>query len=183
MGNKTIKLHLGCGKRFIPGFIHIDKDHYDHVDYQRNFKDLSIFDDNSIDIIYLCHCFNYFDDEEARDALKEGHRVLKVGGVLRIAVPDFATIVKAYLKFKDLRLVKRSVTGYYKSKSGVEYHRTVYDEETLKNLLLECGFSKVSRYDWRSTSHSKYDDYSQAYLPHMDKENGIHISLNLEATK
>jgi hypothetical protein len=65
----------------------------------------------------------------------------------------------------------------------VEYHRTVYDEDTLKNLLLECGFSKISRYDWRSTSHSKYDDYSQAYLPHMDKESGIHMSLNLEAVK
>jgi len=27
------------------------------------------------------------------------------------------------------------------------------------------------------------DDHSQAYLPHMDKENGILISLNIEATK
>ncbi|RPJ57790.1 MAG: methyltransferase, partial [Dehalococcoidia bacterium] len=26
-------------------------------------------------------------------------------------------------------------------------------------------------------------DYSQAYIPHMDKENGILISLNVEATR
>jgi hypothetical protein len=27
------------------------------------------------------------------------------------------------------------------------------------------------------------DDYSQSYLPHMDKENGTLMSLNLEAVK
>jgi hypothetical protein len=28
-----------------------------------------------------------------------------------------------------------------------------------------------------------FDDYSQAYIPHMDKEGGRLISLNLEAEK
>ena len=28
-----------------------------------------------------------------------------------------------------------------------------------------------------------YDDYSQSYLPHMDKENGMLMSLNLEGRK
>ena len=31
--------------------------------------------------------------------------------------------------------------------------------------------------------HIDYDDYSQAYYPHMDKDNGILISLNVEAIK
>ena len=31
--------------------------------------------------------------------------------------------------------------------------------------------------------HPDYDDHSQAYFPHMDKENGIHVSLNLECVK
>jgi predicted SAM-dependent methyltransferase len=29
-----IKLHLGCGKRYIPGFIHIDLADYPHIDYK-----------------------------------------------------------------------------------------------------------------------------------------------------
>jgi predicted SAM-dependent methyltransferase len=181
--SKKIKLHLGCGKRNFPGFIHVDKDPWEHVDYQRDIKDLSVFKDNSVDLIYVCHCFNAFDDDEAKEALKEWNRVLKKGGILRIAVPDFDGIVKAYAKFKDLRLVKRLVTGYYEGKSGVDYHKAVYDEKTLRDLLLMCGFSKVDRYDWRKTEHAQYDDYSQAYLPHMDKENGVHVSLNLEAVK
>ena len=180
---KKIKLHLGCGKRHFPGFIHIDKDEYDHTDYVRDIKDLSNFKDNSVDLIYLCHCFNNFNDEDARKALSEWHRVLKKRGILRIAVPDFKAVVKAYLKFKDLNLLKRIITGYYESKKGVDYHRAVYDEKTLTKLLIECGFSDVHRYDWRKTEHAEHDDYSQAYLPHMDKEHGLHMSLNLEAVK
>ena len=41
----------------------------------------------------------------------------------------------------------------------------------------------ISKYNWRETSHSMFDDHSQAYFPHMDKEHGIHVSLNLECNK
>ena len=45
------------------------------------------------------------------------------------------------------------------------------------------GFKEVYRYDWRETEHSNIDDFSQAYIPHMDKENGELMSLNIEAIK
>ena len=176
-----LKLHLGCGKRFIPGFIHIDQDYYDHVDYQQNIQDLSIFQDDSAELIYVCHCFNYLDEDEATTAVTEWRRVLKPGGVLRIAVPDFASIVRYYVEHGDIRPLQRLVTGYYKSKDAVIYHRAVYDERSLSRLLNSCGFEHVRRYDWRETSHARVDDYSQAYLPHMDKEKGLLMSLNLEA--
>ena len=35
----------------------------------------------------------------------------------------------------------------------------------------------IRLYDWRDTEHS------QAYIPHMDKENGIFVSLNVECEK
>ena len=54
---------------------------------------------------------------------------------------------------------------------------------TLCELLQEAGFKNPHRYDWKDTDFAEYDDYSQAYLPHMDKENGILMSLNLEAVK
>jgi len=63
------------------------------------------------------------------------------------------------------------------------YHRTVYDFESLRSVLESVGFKNVRRYDWRQTIHKDYDDYSQAYIPHMDKENGLLISLNVEADK
>ncbi len=49
--------------------------------------------------------------------------------------------------------------------------------------LKEVGFKDIRRYDWRETEHSDIDDFSQCYLPHMDKENGMLMHLNIEAIK
>ena len=62
------------------------------------------------------------------------------------------------------------------------YHRQVFNFNRLKDILEESGF-KVTRYDWRDTEHAIYDDHSQAYFPHMDKEKGILVSLNVECEK
>ena len=59
----------------------------------------------------------------------------------------------------------------------------MYDFADLKKVLESAGFTNVHRYDWRTTIHREYDDYSQAYIPHMDKEHGTLISLNVEAVK
>jgi gamma-glutamylcyclotransferase (GGCT)/AIG2-like uncharacterized protein YtfP len=63
------------------------------------------------------------------------------------------------------------------------YHKTVYDFDSLKEVLETAGFSDVHCYNWRTTEHSHIDDHSQAYLPHMDKKNGTPISLNVECKK
>ena len=41
----------------------------------------------------------------------------------------------------------------------------------------------IKKYNWRNKSHSDFDDHSQSYLPHLDKENGYLISLNIECNK
>jgi hypothetical protein len=62
-------------------------------------------------------------------------------------------------------------------------HYNVFDRASLTESLLAAGFSKVEAYDWRKTEHADVDDFAQAYIPHMDKDNGVLISLNVEATK
>ena len=184
-----IKLHLGCGKRFIPDFIHIDLADYPHVDYKQGIDDLSMFSDNSVDLIYCSHALQYFDRQEALKVLKEWYGVLKVGGILRLAVPDFEAIIKVYQKYKDIE--HRGILGplygrmVIKITEGgkVAYHKTAYDFKSLKKMLESGGFKNVRRYDWRKTVHKDHDDFSQSYIPHMDKEHGLLISLNVEATK
>ena len=74
---------------------------------------------------------------------------------------------------------------YGKMKMGDKtiYHKTTYDFESLNNLLIDVGMKNIKRYDWRETEHSEFDDHSQSYLPHMDKDNGTLISLNVECIK
>jgi predicted SAM-dependent methyltransferase len=178
---KQIKIHLGCGKRYIPDFVHIDVRKFPHVDYIASVDKLDMFKDNSVDLIYACHLLEHFRRNETENVLREWYRVLKPGGILRIAVPDFEKLVEVYLKYKDLRLILGPLVG------GQDYpentHYRVFDFETLSEVLKKIGFKNVYKYDWRETVHKDYDDFSQAYIPHMDKDSGILISLNVEARK
>jgi predicted SAM-dependent methyltransferase len=176
-----MKLHLGCGKRFIPGFIHIDVVGYDHIDYLANIDDLSMFSDQSVQLIYNCHVLEHFHRRKVPRVLQEWFRVLAPGGVLRCAVPDFEALSLLYQKTKDLSLLVGPVFGRQDYLYNIHY--SMYDFTTLEKLLIEAGFSTVRKYDWRKTEHSGVDDYSQSYYPHMDKEGGMLLSLNVEAVK
>lgn len=182
-----MKLHLGCGKRYIPGFVHVDLDDYPHIDYKHDICSLPMFADDSADLIYSSHALEYFDRQEVQEVLREWHRVLRPSGILRVAVPDFEALIKVYAQYGDLnkilgplygRMVIRTLEG-----EKVVYHKTVYDFESLKEVLKSVGFKNVHRYDWRKTIHKDYDDFSQAYIPHMDKDYGLLISLNVETEK
>ena len=155
-----MKVNLGCGENYIPGFTHVDLDTYPHIDHQRDIRDLDIFDDNSADLIYSSHSLEYFDRIEVKAVLKEWIRVLKPGGVLRLAVPDFEAMVKVYLNYRDLdhRGILGPLYGKWPYKTVGEkvdtfYHKTTYDFKSLKNTLENAGLTKIKRYNWKETIH------------------------------
>jgi predicted SAM-dependent methyltransferase len=182
-----LKLHLGCDKRVIPGFVHVDLADYPHIDYRHDIRTLPMFADGEVDLIYACHVLEYFDRVDVIEVLREWLRVLKTEGTLRLAVPDFAAMSLVYQEYSDLALIHGPLYGRWEVDQGepkqVIYHRTVYDFSALRAVLETVGFKNIHRYDWRQTIHKDHDDYSQAYIPHMDKENGRLISLNVEASK
>ena len=179
-----IKINMGCGPRnFGKDWIHIDGGNYEHLDYS-DIRDLSQLRTNSVELIYASHVIEYFDRLEVVDLLSEWKRVLKPYGVLRLAVPNFAVLSELYLSGKiKLENTLGPLYGRMIMGDKVIYHKTTYDFSSLKNLLQEIGFYNVMPYNWRETEHAQFDDHSQAYFPHMDKTNGILISLNVECIK
>ena len=196
------KINMGCGWRnFGKDWIHIDGGEYPHLD----FKDITklVFKDNEIGLIYSSHVIEYFDREEVIPVLKEWRRVLRPGGILRVAVPDFEAMAKLYVggKFPLSNFLgplygkmKMGMKGPNEANAPTIYHKTVYDFQGLKEVLETSGFRNVRRYDWKTTSpHDKFDDHSQSYLSsegfkptktkRFDKEKGYLISLNVEAEK
>lgn len=181
-----MKLHVGAGKRYLPGFVHIDLANYPHIDYKKDVRDLSFLPAGKAELLYASHVLEYFDRWEVIKVLKTWRRALATGGILRVAVPDFEAMAKLYIK-KKYKLDSFLGPLYGRMQIGntdkMIYHKTTYDFASLKKLLRANGFTKIRRYDWRKTIHKDVDDHSQAYLPHMDKTRGTLISLNVEATK
>ena len=181
-----MKLHLGSGKRYLEGYIHVDLSDHEHIDYKQSIDDLKIFEDNSVEEIYASHVFEYFDLEHAKVVLAEWKRVLIKGGILRLAVPDFDNLLKVYEKTSDIEKILGPLFGKWEiTKENYSYHKVVYNNKLLTSILEEAGYKNVKQWDWRIVfrENKDYDDHSQAYFPHMDKENGIHVSLNLQAQK
>lgn len=96
-------------------------------------------------------------------------------------MPSFQAVVDWYVKTKDINAVMGLVCGGQKNEH--DYHYVIFDKDMLETAFLELGMGDVREWDWRTTEHAFIDDYSQAYLPHMSKETGMHVSLNLEAVK
>ena len=180
-----MKFNVGCGWRdFGDDWVHVDGGDYKHLDSDDIYLDK--YEVESADLIYASHVIEYFDREEVINLLNCWKKILKPGGILRVAVPDFSQIVSLYIKgYNEYKLEDFLGPLYGKMEMGKEtiYHRTAYDFNSLKTLLESVGMKEVKKYNWEETEHSEFDDHSQAYLPHLDKENGTLISLNMECVK
>ena len=176
-----VKVHLGCGDCYIPGFVHVDVVEREHVDWVHDVRTLPMFSDGEVGLIYASHVLEYFDWFEVIGVLREWNRVLKAGGTLRLAVPDFEALVWLYNKH-GIALVLGAIYGRIEVNGEAIYHRMAYDYPSLALVLRLAGFKNIRLWDWRETEHVEIDDCSRAYYPHMD-ETGVHLSLNVEATK
>jgi hypothetical protein len=141
--------------------------------------------DGAVELIYACHVLEYFDISEAVVVLTEWRKKLQFGGTLRLSVPDFAALAEVYRISGDLERVMGPLYGKWRIKGTdeIRYHRSIYDFSSLSTLLRSSNYGNIRRYNWKSTIHKDFDDYSQSYFPHMDKINGLAISINIEADK
>lgn len=178
---KVVKLHLGCGTKRLEGYVNVDIMSNECVDLVQNIATLDSFADGSVDEIYACHVLEHFKRNEYLLVLKEWSRVLKKGGVLRIAVPDFDSVIQEYNQSKNLKQLHGLLYG------GQDYdynfHYLAYNFEFLSESLKEVGIENVERYDWKEFLPEGFDDFSRAYIPHMDFLKGRLMSLNVVGTK
>jgi SAM-dependent methyltransferase len=177
-----IKLHLGCGHIKLPGYVNIDIMGAKAADVIADLRSLP-YPDASVDLVYSCAAIEHLGRREWVDALREWARVLKPGATLRLSTADFEAAVERYRDKHNLGELLGLLIGGQKDE--FDWHGMIFDFDTLATGLGEAGFGKVRRYDWRKTEIGALgiDDYSQAYLPHMDKENGRLMMLNVEATR
>jgi len=175
------RLHLGCGNKYLKDWIHIDIQAYDHVDLNIPVDQLTCFDDESVDEVYACHILEHIKRKDIKKVLIEWHRVLKRDGVLRLSVPDWDALVNRYQKTRNLDELMGLLYGGQRNE--YDFHYMTFNFDSLTKLLREIGFNKIEKYDPLTFIPEKYDDYSRAYLPHMDFKHGDLMSLNIVASR
>jgi len=109
----------------------------------------------SVDAIYSSHMLEHLDCCRAAVFLSEAKRILRRGGIIRLAVPDIRFHVEDYLKHQDAdhfmdaihlgRTGPRSWRGrIMRLFAGDRSHKWMYDGKSLCRLLSESGFCEAA---------------------------------------
>jgi SAM-dependent methyltransferase len=148
--NKLIKLHLGCGSKYLEGYINIDYPQSEHsvntvkADIYHDIRTLS-YADGSVDEIRSHHLFEHFDRAGAIALLMKWRRWLKPGGKLVIETPDFYSCATAYtfaLTKKRRMELGRHMLGSQEASWAIHYD--FWDEPKFEYVFKKCGFEKVT---------------------------------------
>jgi predicted SAM-dependent methyltransferase len=105
------------------------------------------FGDEMVDIIYSSHALEHLFLEEAQALLQDAYRVLKRGGMIRLAVPDLEYALRLYQAG-----AKEQALNFFFSRNRGGYlnqHHYMYDFELLKDLLEKAGFVEIQRCGFR----------------------------------
>lgn len=90
-------LNLGCGSRFIESWINIDFVSNSPYVKAHNLLNGIPLPDNSVDVVYHSHVLEHFPKDSAGPFIRECYRVLKPGGIIRIAVPELEQLARNYI--------------------------------------------------------------------------------------
>lgn len=91
-------LNVGCGRCYHQDWTNIDLVAHGPGVRQYDLRSGLPYEDGSFDAVYHSHVLEHLTPQDARGMLAECKRVLRPGGVLRLAVPDLEGIARGYLK-------------------------------------------------------------------------------------
>lgn len=134
------KVHIGHGGHLIDGWENYERD---EVDIMQPLP----WEDSSIDRIMLEHVLEHVPHPHGFCFLREAHRVLAPGGILRVIVPDVVQISRnatdEYIAF-----IKRATNHTpVDAVIGCWGHWSAYTADMLEVFLKEAGFSVCKKHE------------------------------------
>ena len=145
-------LDVGSSSLHLPGWLSLDIEPDEHgirMDATKPWP----FGDGSARAIRSEHMIEHLGYEEGLAFLREAHRVLEPGGVIRVCTPDLEGISRAYLE-RDPRVLEAHRRHKYVAPTWAHLvnnyarswgHRFLYDFDALRQMLGESGFDQVER--------------------------------------
>ena len=107
--------------------------------------------DGSLEVVYSSHVLEHLDSSETERFLAEIHRVLRPGGIIRLALPDLRRRAEKYIAEGDADSFMQSLNiREYSVRSlraglrililGDKEHRWMYDSRSLIRLVQRARF-------------------------------------------
>ena len=163
-----IKLHLGCGKTHLQGWVNIDVNNFAFADIVCNFMDLrNIYLNDSVSSIKMIHSISYLRLFEARDFFKMCFDLLIHNGTFILEFPDIIKCAKIIIENdkKDNEQYIEGVRGFYafdlnevKNKKKYIPYMFGWSAGHIEQELIKIGFSNILISDgeehnrpWRDT--------------------------------
>lgn len=142
------KLHLGCGTRYLDGYVNIDHPPGEHTvqhaliaDRHADITELT-YPDGTIDEVRLHHVFEHFPRQIALALLCRWTDWLKPGGLLRIETPDVMAsawaLVSPMTSSGARHQILRHLFGSHEA--GWAAHWDGWYEDRFKDTLTALGF-------------------------------------------
>lgn len=145
---KGLRLHLGSGGEHKDGWVNVDL-LGDPVELAWNLARPLPLPSGSVEAVFHEHLLEHLSLADGAALLRECHRVLRPGGVLRIGVPDAGRLVRSCAD-GGAGLIEETRPGRPTPLLAMQemfyWHRhlTMYDVETLRFLCRACGFAEVT---------------------------------------
>jgi SAM-dependent methyltransferase len=145
----TLRLHLGSAAVHLDGWIDVDLAG-DGTDLAWDLTRPLPLPDGAAAAVFHEHLLEHLPLPAAAGLLRECHRLLAPGGVLRVGVPDAGAYLRAYADPAD-GFIDRVRPGRPTPLLAVHEvfqqhgHRSAYDERTLVLLLHAAGFTQAAR--------------------------------------
>ncbi len=134
---RALMLNLGAGATPLAGFTDIDRKTGGEV-YPLPYPD------GSVEEIVASHVLEHFCHRAVRQVLTEWVRVLKPGGKIRLAVPNFEEVATLYLKGAAVNVQGYVMGGH---NDGDDWHGCIFDRESLTEEMIECGLERIGPWD------------------------------------
>ena len=144
-----LRLVFGCGNTSYAGWVGVDCFRGKSVDLLLDLRRRLPFRDGSVESCYSEHFMEHLYPEEAELHLAEVNRILKAGGIYRLAVPAAIRFAQKYLEGDASFFAlahpwePRAFDVVRKIFSWNGQHRTIYEYPQIEYLARQAGFAIV----------------------------------------
>lgn len=147
---KPLHLHLGCGTKYLPGFVNIDANPRQKLDLWLDVRCGLPYATATVDSIYSTHMLEHLYPDEMEKLISECARVLKPGAGMRLVVPNLRSAIIAYQEtrwdwfYDSFPRHFDSLGGRFSNFVFCDgQHRTAFDFGYLAEELRKAGFCEV----------------------------------------